>query len=101
MAYALVTVPVSRQHLKKLPRPVRAHLVAALNVLKDHPYTGEQLNPPWRAFRSFHTKYHTVAYRVIYEVDEGHKAIIIRAAGTRENFYKELRQLRLKPLASS
>jgi mRNA-degrading endonuclease RelE of RelBE toxin-antitoxin system len=101
MSYTLVTVPAARQGLKKLPKPVREYLIQALEVLKENPHQGEPLERPWQAFRSFHTKYNNVSYRVIYEVDRLQKLIILHYAATRENFYKELRRLRLKPLGNS
>lgn len=98
MVYQLLTVPTSRQALKKLPLDVRKRLLEALEVLQENPRYGQQLEPPWQAFRSFHTKYQNTQYRVIYEVDDKKQLILLRFAGPRENFYKKVRQLKLKPL---
>jgi mRNA-degrading endonuclease RelE of RelBE toxin-antitoxin system len=97
--YQLATVPASRQALRKLPRPVREHLVAAMQALAHNPYKGEQLQPPFRQFRSFHTTFANTQYRLVYEVDDVNRQIILRYAASRENFYRDLRHLNLKPLA--
>jgi mRNA-degrading endonuclease RelE of RelBE toxin-antitoxin system len=100
MAYQILTLPAAHQALKKLPREVREHILQTVALLKDHPQAGKQLDRPWRTFRSLHTKYKNTQYRIVYEVGQERKIVVLRYAGSRENFYKELRRLRLKPLAS-
>ena len=100
MTYQLVTVPAARKSFKKHPREVRKSLIDRLEVLKTNPQTGEQLERPWQTLRSFHAVLAGVQYRAVYEVDQRQHLIIIRYAATRENFYKELRRLKLKPLAA-
>ena len=99
MSFTLITVPASRKALKKLPKQVRQHIVDELQKLRDNPYQCDQLKTPFQAFRSFHTKLNNTQYRVVYEVAEKEKQIILRYAASRENFYKELQRLKLQPLA--
>jgi mRNA-degrading endonuclease RelE of RelBE toxin-antitoxin system len=98
MAYELVTVPAARRALKKLPLAVRKHLIDAIQPLIENPYLGDQLQSSWRFLRSFHTVYRRTHYRIAYEIDKKNQRVIIRSAASRENFYKELRRLKLKPL---
>jgi mRNA-degrading endonuclease RelE of RelBE toxin-antitoxin system len=98
MAYQLVTIPSARRALKKLPLAVRKHLIDAIQPLTENPQIGDQLQGNWRFLRSFHTVYRRTDYRIAYEVDKKNNQIIIRFAASRENFYKELRRLKLKPL---
>jgi len=100
MPYQVVTVPAARRALKKLPKPVRKHIVKAVKPLATKPYLGERLEDQWRFLRSFHTVYRRTHYRVAYEVDEKRKEVIVRVARTRENFYRSLRKMKLKSLAS-
>ena len=100
MAYQLLTVPAARKSFKKLPTEIRKGLVDRLEILKTKPQAGEQLERPWQMFRSFHAVLAGVQYRVVYEVDQRQHLVIIRYAATRENFYKELRRLKLKRLAA-
>ena len=96
--FELVTVPSARRSLKKLPLPVRKHLLKATRILSSNPRHGEQLKDQWKYLRSFHTFFRRTHYRVVYEVNEKTKEVIIRYVATRENFYRSLRKLGLKPL---
>jgi mRNA-degrading endonuclease RelE of RelBE toxin-antitoxin system len=98
MSYRLVTVPASRKALKKLPRTVRENLIQALQILCENPVAGESLQGEYGFLWSFHYRYQTIEYRVVYEVLERQQEIVIRHAATRENFYKQLKEMKLKPL---
>ncbi len=95
MAYELVTTPAARRALKKLPRDVRIHLIDILQNATPDPLHSPTLKAPWRFLRSFHTRYKNTDYRVAYEVKD--QQIIVHYAASRENFYRTLRQLRLRP----
>lgn len=99
MAYQLVTVPTARQALKKLPKLVRKHIVKSAQILVKSPRHGEQLEGQLKFLRSFHTVYRHTHYRIAYEIDDIKQELIIRLAASRENFYKKLRRLNLKPLS--
>ncbi len=98
MVYQLVTLPATRRALRHLPRDVRVHLVEALQVLATNPLFGEPLEQAWHFLRSFHTRFKGTDYRVVYEVDEARQQIILRYAASRENFYRKLHAMKLKPL---
>ncbi len=95
MVYELVTTPAARRALKKLPRDVRAHLIDILQNATQDPLHSPALKAPWYFLRSLHTRYKNTDYRVAYEVKN--QQIIIHYAASRENFYRTLRQLRLRP----
>ncbi len=97
--YRLVTVPSARRALKKLSPPVRQHIIAEIQILSKTPYHGERLQGQWRFLRSLHTVYRRTDYRILYEVDETAKQVIIRFAASRENFYRVLRQLQIKSVS--
>jgi len=96
--HQLVTIPPARRAIKKLSKPIRKHILDTIQVLVSNPHHGKQLDGQWRFLRSCHTVYRRTHYRVVYEVDEKAKQVILRYADTRENFYKELRHMKLKPL---
>lgn len=98
MPYTLITLPSSRKALKKLPRTIRQELIKALQVLRDNPLQGEPLQGEFAFLRSFHFRFQTTEYRVVYEVIEKQQEIAIRHAATRENFYKQLKEMKLQPL---
>lgn len=95
--YRLVTVPTARRALKKLPVPVRRHLIQAVAVLETNPQLGEPLEAPWWSLRSFHFIYRRTQYRVLYGIDVRRRGVIVYHAATRENFHRSLRQLKLRP----
>jgi mRNA-degrading endonuclease RelE of RelBE toxin-antitoxin system len=99
MSYQAVTVPASRRALNKLPRPIRKQLVREVQKLEENPRLGARLMAPWQNFYSLHTKLNNTHYRIIYEIDKRNRQVIIRYAASRENFYQELRRLKLKPLS--
>ena len=94
-----MTVPSGHRALKKLPSSVRKHIIDAIQVLSIDPYRGEQLEGQWKFLRSLHTVFIRTHYRIVYEVDEKRKYVVIRFAASRENFYRTLRQLQMKPLS--
>ena len=96
MDYELFTTPTGEKALKKLPPEVRQHLLKELQILKTNPNAGKRLEGEFRYLRSLHTQFTGTSYRIAYEIDEKQKAVIIRYAASRENFYKKLRHLPLK-----
>ena len=100
MGYALTMTSPARKMLKRLPPDVRKHVIEKAQILSENHAAGEQLQGELRAFRSFHTVYRNTDYRVIYEVRHNLQEIIVRAVGARENLYRNLRFMKLKPLAS-
>ena len=90
----------ARRMFRKLPPQVRKYLIAEAQKLSSQPNRGGQLEGRLRAFRSLHIKHNNIQYRVIYEVSDRLKEIVVRAVGKRENFYKKIQQMKLKSLAS-
>ena len=101
MVYAIYTTPSGHRSLQKLPQTVKKQLLKVISRLSHQPQLGEQLEGELKFLHSLHCKLGRVHYRVAYEVDESHQEIVIHYANTRENFYKKLKQLHLKPLTSA
>ena len=96
MHYTLVTTPSARKSLKKLPRNIREALITKLTPLRTDSDKGKPLQGKFKALRALTAVLISVNYRVVYKVDKVSKEVIIIYAATRENFYKELRRLKLK-----
>ena len=92
-----VTSPAHRM-LRRLAPQTREHLVKQAQQLASQPQLGEPLVGELRPFRSLHTTFRGTHYRVVYEVNVRLKEIIVRGVGPRENLYKKLRRMKLKPL---
>jgi mRNA interferase RelE/StbE len=99
MSYTVFASPAGQKTLNKLPEDVQKHLIQIASVLETDPLAGEQLKGSLRFLRSLHTTYQGTSYRLVYEVIERAHEIHVHLIGVRENFYKRLQRLKLKPAA--
>ena len=67
-------------------------------ALKTNPWAGEPLTGKYKYLRSLHFTFKGTAYRIIYQVLSKTSTIIIRLAATRENVYRRLEEMNIKPL---
>ena len=66
----------------------------AIDELKIDPYIGRQKLGDLSGFWRYDVKYAKVNYEIAYKIyEENGKFVVIILAGTRENFYKELKRL--------
>ena len=96
-AYTLLISPTGRRSLKKLPKHIHQPLLEKTQSLQSDPLQGEKLKGELHFLRSLHTRMKNSDYRIVYEIIPEKLDIIIHYLATRENFYKELTRLRLKP----
>jgi len=96
MKYTLLAGKTFDKSLHKLPLDVIKHIDDLVFQLEDNPKEGEQLKGEFRHLWSLHTKLNNVQYRIIYSVNVVKREVILHYAGSRENFYKEVKRLRLK-----
>jgi mRNA-degrading endonuclease RelE of RelBE toxin-antitoxin system len=97
MSYVVQITPAAHKMLKKLPPQIRKQIVEEAQKLHDQPYLGQQLRGEFQQFYSLHIKFNNVQYRVGYEIHESLQEILIRAVGVRENFYRKLEEMKIKP----
>jgi mRNA-degrading endonuclease RelE of RelBE toxin-antitoxin system len=97
MSYTVLITATAAKMLKKLPTQIKTTIFEQSQILKEQPLLGEQLTGELRYFHSFHLKINNVHYRLVYEINANAKTVIVRAVGTRENFYKRLKEMRLRP----
>ena len=81
---------------KKLPKTIQAILIEKAQVLTTHPAAGAALKGKYRLLCSLHLSIEGTAYRLIYQVFQTSETIVVRLAGTRENIYKQLDELKFK-----
>ena len=98
MSYAVQITPSAHKMLKKLPPQIRKHIVEEAQKLQDQPFLGQQLHGDFQQFYSLHIKFNNVQYRVGYEIHESSQEVLIRAVGVRENFYRRLEEMKIKPM---
>ena len=82
--FKIKLTPTATHSFHRLNPEIKKQLKDALSRLKDNPYSGKQLREELNFFRSFKIK----RYRVIYQVDEDLKYIVVVALGHRRDIYE-------------
>jgi mRNA-degrading endonuclease RelE of RelBE toxin-antitoxin system len=82
---------------KKLPETIQAALIEKTKVLKSKPFAGEPVKGKYRHLRSLHLTIKGTAYRIIHQVFPKSEAIVVRLAAPRENIYRKLDEMKVKP----
>ena len=86
--------PAERYFKKIKDKQLLTVFKKAIDELKKDPYIGTQKSGDLRGIHGYDVKYAGVNYELAYRIyEENGKLIIIILAGTRENFYEELKQL--------
>jgi mRNA-degrading endonuclease RelE of RelBE toxin-antitoxin system len=98
MAYVLTMTKPAHRMFKRLSPDTRSYLVDEAGRLLDNPGLGEQLRGKLSFLRSYHVVYKRTHYRIVYEVSDRLKEVIVRGVGPRENLYQKVKRMKLKPL---
>lgn len=87
MVFSILLHPKARKVLDKLDPEIRGRIREKLLELKESPRRGEQLrySPFW--------KLRVGDYRVIYEIDEEKRQVIILFVGHRKKVYDDFSKL--------
>jgi mRNA-degrading endonuclease RelE of RelBE toxin-antitoxin system len=91
--YFLVTTPHARRKIRKFNRALKSFLLKETKVLENNPWAGQRLTGQFLFLYSLHLKFRGVQYRVIYQILEKEKQVIIHLIGPRENLYDRLKRL--------
>jgi len=85
----------AERYLKKIKdKQLLAAFKAAIDKLKIDPYIGTQKVGDLRGIFGYDVKYGGINYEIAYRIyDENNQLIVIILAGTRENFYDELKRI--------
>jgi len=83
--YRIKLTPTAIRSFSDLhPAVVKKQFKTALNALKDNPYSGKLLREELDLFRTFKIK----RYRIIYQVNDNLRHIIVVALGHRRDVYE-------------
>ena len=93
--FAIYFTNKARRIFKKLPKDIQDKLKAEAHTITDNPMAGAPLQGSFRQYRSLHTSYKGVAYKIIYQVFSKTNSIIIVLDDKRENLYKRLQEMKL------
>ena len=98
MAYNLQMDNAAFRLFRKLPRRVQKQLIQKAQALETDPLKGQPLKGEYRFLRSLRFNFKGTAYRIIYQVFPKTSTIIVRLTTSRENLYRRLKEMRIKPL---
>jgi len=91
--YEVYLSPRAEKQYQKLEPHVRRKIRAELLQLEDEPYSkGFSLYGHAPGLRYVKMSYKSVQYRAVYDISEDKKEVLVIFMGSRENFYKELRE---------
>lgn len=79
--------------LKKTTPNLQSLLIKELEIIKQAPYQAPQLSGKFSFLRSWHVYLRGVPYRIVYEVKEGGKEILVHVLAKRADVYKLLERL--------
>ena len=86
--------PAERYFKKIKDKHLLTAFKSAIDKLKTDPYIGTQKIGDLRGIYGYDVKYNSVNYELAYRIyEENNQLVVIILAGTRENFYEELKRL--------
>ena len=85
----------AERYLKKIKdKQLLSAFKIAIDRLKTDPYIGMQKVGDLRGIYGYDVRYSGINYELAYRIyEENDKLIVVILAGTRENFYEELKRL--------
>jgi mRNA-degrading endonuclease RelE of RelBE toxin-antitoxin system len=92
--YKLIILPPAARFLKKLKeKPLKIAFQKAVDEILKNPYIGEPKTGDLSGIFCYDIYYNKTNYELAYTIiEEPDSTIVVILAGTRENFYEELKR---------
>ncbi len=92
--YRIEFLPAAERYFKKLrERGLKEAYLSALEQLRQNPYTGKQKTGDHAGVYGCDVYYKGTNYEIAYRIyEQNGKLIVVILAGSRENFYRQLKQ---------
>lgn len=81
------------RYVKKASDELQICIKEEILKIAELPYSNELLSGKFKGIRSHHFKLKGIDYRIAYHINEQTKTVEVAHIGTRENFYKELKEV--------
>jgi len=93
--YEILFSPASERYLKKLKdKQLRLNFKDAILSIQIDPYIGQAKRGDLSGLYGYYIYYNKINYEIAYSIFEvDGKKVVVLLAGTRENFYEELKRL--------
>ncbi|CUH96382.1 hypothetical protein P22_2472 [Propionispora sp. 2/2-37] len=93
--YELLFSPAAERYFKKIKdKQLLAKFKAALLLIKENPYIGQAKRGDLSGIYGYDVYYDKTNYEIAYSIFEiDGKKVVVLLAGTRQNFYEELKRL--------
>ena len=93
--YELLFSPAAERYFKKLKdKQLLAKFKDALLLIKENPYIGQAKRGDLSGIYGYDVYYNKTNYEIAYSIFEiDGKKVVVLIAGTRQNFYEELKRL--------
>jgi len=91
----VIYMPIAEKYFKKLKdKPLKNTFKEAILSIRENPNIGEAKTGDLKGLYSLDIYYNRTNYELAYRISqlENGAMVVIIMAGTRENFYKELKQ---------
>lgn len=97
MIYKIFAAASGQRAFRKLSPELQKHIQIEILSLTNNPTKGQRLKGEFRFLYSLHTAFAGTQYRIVYEINPNQKEIYIHYVGSRENFYKQVSRIGIKP----
>jgi len=93
MSQVLISTAASKYFKKLKDKKLKQLYLDAINAISNNPYIGEMKKGDLAGIRSLDIYYNKTNYELAYTVQEVNGiVVVIIMAGTRENFYEQLKR---------
>ena len=84
----------TRYFKKMVDKKLKAAFRTAIDNISDNPYIGSQKVGDLKGVYGYDVKYSGINYEIAYRIyEEENCYVVVILAGTRENFYEELKRI--------
>ena len=92
--YELRFSPQAEKYFRKIKeKPLKQAFLGALKAIAEDPYAGSAKTGDLSGFYGWNVYYVRTNYEIAYRIyEENGKLVVVVLAGTRENFYDELKR---------
>ena len=86
MNFNVKLTSTAQKELRRLPSKIRQQVANALDAIEKDPRTGSPLHWQLKGYWS----YHTGNYRIVYEIDDDNKIVIVEHIKHRKDVYRDM-----------